>query len=367
MAKTTKEKLTLDWRTAPAFTEADLLSTGCLTLDLALTGKTVGGFCKGKYYHLVGDSQSGKTFLTLTCFAEAIRNKHFKDYRLIFDDVENGALMDFKKFFGASVAAKVEPPFIDKDGAPYPSYYIEDLYDNLRDALDRKEPFIYVCDSMDALRTLYAERKAVENMGLRRKGKKEKGDYGDGKAGYNSEHLRGVVSRMAEHGSILIIISQTRDNLAPVGNPAYQSFTDQKHAGGRALKFYAAAQIWTAVGQQYKKTIMGKPRKYGMTTRIKVIKNRTEGQEVEVSIPIYYSYGMDNVGSMVEFLVNEGYWKKNDAGIINATDYDWKEKRDAIIKNIETEGLQSDLAELVKEVWDSIQSKMKVDREPRYG
>ena len=63
---------------------SDYLGTGSTLLNLACTGKLQGGFLKGHYYSVVGDSSSGKTFLALTCFAEAAINKNFKEFRLIY-------------------------------------------------------------------------------------------------------------------------------------------------------------------------------------------------------------------------------------------------------------------------------------------
>jgi hypothetical protein len=82
------------------------LSTGSTLLNLACSGKVSGGFIKGHYYHFVGDSSSGKTFLCLTCLAEAAINPHFDDYQLIHDDAENGSLFDFGKFFGPKMAGR---------------------------------------------------------------------------------------------------------------------------------------------------------------------------------------------------------------------------------------------------------------------
>ena len=56
---------------------ADLLKTGSTVLDLAISGRRAGGIPKGKYVWMVGDSSSGKTFLMLTCLAEASINKGF--------------------------------------------------------------------------------------------------------------------------------------------------------------------------------------------------------------------------------------------------------------------------------------------------
>ena len=43
-------------------TNRDFVSTGSTLLNLASTGKIDNGFAKGKYYYIVGDSASGKTF-----------------------------------------------------------------------------------------------------------------------------------------------------------------------------------------------------------------------------------------------------------------------------------------------------------------
>jgi len=61
------------------------LSTGSTLLNLACTGKPYYGFAKGHYYFIVGDSVSGKTFLSLTCLAEASINPNFDNYRFIYD------------------------------------------------------------------------------------------------------------------------------------------------------------------------------------------------------------------------------------------------------------------------------------------
>ena len=88
----------------------DLLGTGSTLLNLACTGKPNGGFAKGRYFFLVGDSASGKTFVSLTCLSEASINPQFDEYRFIYDDAESGALMDIERFFGKAVAERLEPP-----------------------------------------------------------------------------------------------------------------------------------------------------------------------------------------------------------------------------------------------------------------
>src|SRR5437879_1564032 len=87
-----------------ALSPADLLSTGSTLLNLACSGNYKGGFYAGNYYFLVGDSMSGKTWISLTCMAEATLNPRFKNHKLILDQPEvGGASMDIERYFGRQV------------------------------------------------------------------------------------------------------------------------------------------------------------------------------------------------------------------------------------------------------------------------
>src|SRR6185436_11241651 len=105
--KRLRKKLTTP-RTPDGFGDAVFLSTGSTLLNLAISDRARGGFCTGKFFYLVGDSASGKTFLSMTCFVEATKNPAFKDHRLILNNAEDGALMDVRKFFGADVKRRLE-------------------------------------------------------------------------------------------------------------------------------------------------------------------------------------------------------------------------------------------------------------------
>ena len=83
---------------------SDMLSSGCTLLNLACSGKRTGCFLKNGYYLYVGDSNSGKTWLCMSALAEAANNKNFEEYRLIYINVEQGALMDLRKYFGSKLS-----------------------------------------------------------------------------------------------------------------------------------------------------------------------------------------------------------------------------------------------------------------------
>src|SRR4051812_47691271 len=94
----------------PLHADSDFLSTGSTLLGLGGSGRLGGGLAKGKYYFLVGGSDSGKSFLRMSCFAEACLNPSFKGHRLIHGGVEGGVLMAVARMFGPEAASRIEPP-----------------------------------------------------------------------------------------------------------------------------------------------------------------------------------------------------------------------------------------------------------------
>jgi len=328
------------------------------------------GFFRGGYFFLVGDSASGKTWLSRTCFAEAVLKKSFKDYRLIFDDTEGGALMDNEFFFGKEVARRIEPPKRDKRGEPVNSDTVEDFYFNITDAIKAGRPFIYVLDSQDGLGSDSSEEKFEKQKKAASQGGDAAGSYGDGKAKYHSEHIRMVISKIRKMGSILIIIGQTRDNLG-------MGFEKKIRSGGKALRFYANMEIWTSVKEKIKKLVRGKERTVGSYVLAEVKKNRVSGKigkDRAAVIPILYDYGIDDVGSCVDYLIDEKHWKttKSDGEeegkkkIYDCPEIMFKGSRNRIVRYVEDEGLEKKLRDTVAKVWREIDEECSTGRARRY-
>jgi len=353
-----KKKLTKKKKKKKVLTKADYLSSGSTMLNLACTDFPDRCFAKGKFYLIVGDSSSGKTFLSLTCLAELMKNKNFKDYRIIYDNSEDGALMDIDKFFGSKAATKLEPPGGTRRN-PKHSDSIEDFYYNVDDAIKNEKPFIYILDSMDSLTSESETSKFQEHKKAHRKGKTAIGSYGDGKAKKNSEGIRQLIAPLRNTGSILIIITQTRDNIG-------FGFEKKTRSGGRALRFYACLEIWSSIAGKITKTVKGKKRQLGILCKCQIKKNRLTGKDRTVVFPIYHSFGIDDIGACIDYLVSEGYWKKDKAGIITAGDFELKGKQAKIIKEIEEQGLEKDLIELVGDLWKEIEDACVVKRKKRY-
>lgn len=332
----------------------EYLSTGSTLLNLAISDRVDGGFVKGGFHWLVGDSDSGKSFLSLTCLAEAAKNPAFDKYQFIHDNAENGVLMDIERFFGKRVAERLKPP--SKHG---PSDTIDRLYVNLVQAAERG-PFIYVLDSYDALTSEQEQKKFKERIKAITKGVDAKGEMTDGKAKRNSSGLRQTLALLRDTNSIFTAISQTRDNMG-------YGFEDQTASGGRALKFYANVQLWTSPRGKLKKTVKGKERELGILTKIAVRKNRISGKKRDCIIPIYHSVGIDDIGSIIDWLIEEGHWHKPEgAASFQAPEFAHDGTKDKLIKTIEEASREGDLHNLLQQVWDEIETACMVKRKARY-
>lgn len=328
------------------------LSTGSTLLNLATSGRVDGGFAKGTYVFLVGDSSSGKTFLSLTCLAEAAKSKKFKNHRFIYNAPENGALMNIKRFFGSAVDERLE--------IPEPSTTIEDFYFHLDTVFKEGKPFIEILDSMDALSSDDEQEHFQSAKSAKEKGKEVGGSYGTSKAKINSSGIRQILPGLRDTGSVLIIISQTRDN---IGFGA--KFNPKTRSGGRALRFYAHLELWSSIRKTLTRNHNGKDRPLGILSQVEVKKNRLTGQQHTVEIPIHHSHGIDDIGSCVAFLIEEGRWGKTKRSV-NAVDFDFTGTEEKLIDHIESNGLEKQLRGIVGEVWSEIETACQVRRKRRY-
>lgn len=359
--------------TSPVHKPVRWLSSGSTVLNMACTGKPDGAFPSGSYVLFIGDSDSGKTFICLTCFAEAANNPEFDDYQLIYDAPEGGALMDIAKFFGSKTAARLRAPAYDADGLPVHSRTAESFYYHLDEVL-KKGPAIYILDSQDSLSSEAEEKKFGKDKRIFQRGEKKgppavgeengetkTGSFGDGKAKVHSQKLRAAVQNLQKTQSILIIINQSRDS--------FDMFNPSTFSGGRALKFYATFQLWSSQGGVLKKVVRGKERELGILAKVRIKKNRAVGRKRAVVIPIYHTAGLDEVGSCVDYLVAERVWKKPEGSAkitVTGLGPELVLDRESLVEHIENHNLEDELRELVTSTWMEIEAACVVDRKSRY-
>jgi hypothetical protein len=336
------------------------LSTGLTLLNLGISGKTQEAIFPDCYYLLVGDSKAGKTFIALNILAEASVNPAFKNYELIYDSVERGARMDIDRFFGPSLVERMRPPKGTWE-QPECSALVEDFYYTAEAAFQRG-PCIYVLDSMDSLVPMEDQDRFTKNKEAHEKGNEEKENRLASKARANSSTLRILHNLLPKHGSILIIICQTRQN---IGWNA--TFNPKTRGGGDSLTFFCTGEVWFSIREKIKSgKIRGKERVIGTILKAQIKKNRDTGRELFVELFHYPSHGFDDVGSCVNFLIEERQWSVR-KGIVTAPEFEWEGSEEDIIRMIESEGKEGELRQLVADVWQEIEEACAVQRKNRYA
>lgn len=286
-----------------------------------------------------------------TAFAEACRNPDFANYRLFLNDPENGSHMDVERFFGKKTKERtkvVQSPSLDH------------FYNHVDDLIREGKPFLYALDSMDSLEPLEDQEHALKAKKAIEKGKDAGGSYGTAKAKMNSKRLPGITAGLRDTGSILLIVSQTRDN---IGFGA--QFNPKTRSGGKSLKFYCQLELWTACTGKLHKTVGGKKIQTGITTEVHVKKNRLTGRDRKIEFPIYHSSGIDDTGSQLDFLLSWKDWKQIQEPLA-ALGLDLTENQEKLIKRIEEEGLEEKLKETTSLVWKAVETAAEVQRKPRY-
>ncbi len=326
------------------------LSMGTDLIDLAIGQKIGGAVGKGRYIWLSGASSSGKSFFTLSVLAEAARNPEYADHDLIYIDAELGASFNVEQFFGKRLAARL--------------IRIEDIrsIERFYDFLDRREkPFVCVLDSFDSLlpeSRIKAIAKAAKD---REEGKDVDGSYAMEHGKIHSERLRLMVSKLGKTGSLLLAVSQVRDN---VGAGLYEK--KDKVAGGRALKFWATVAIETAAAGVIKKQINGKDRIIATHVRVKTPeKNRISGKLRDVKVVFIPGYGICNTSSTLEWLVDEKYVPST-SGRIQLPFYEKSYYQEELVQKIEADGKEPELRELLVQSWEDLESKLALPRKSRY-
>lgn len=347
----------------------NILSSGSALLNLACTDSPWGAFIPGRYYLIVGASSAGKTWTMLSIAAESTLHEKFKDYKIVLDEPEEGNNIDINFYFSKKVAEKIKAPKYDNDGNPIYSVTIEEFYDNINRELDEAEEkgygLIYMLDSMDALTSDAEIKKTDEQRQAREKGKDTAGSYGDGKAKINSQNLRRVCSRLNKTGSMLFIICQERDNLGSM-------VASKTFSGGNALLFYATLQIWLTHKNEIKATIKGHDRTLGNLSKISIKKNRLTGQRHrDLELPFYHSFGIDDTGSLIDWLVEEKHWSGGGklTSKIDATEFEVSLPKEQLARHIEElPNGRKKLYRICGNVWKQIKQEIedKVQRKPRY-
>lgn len=289
-------------------TDIPCISTGSLSLDMALGGR---GVPKGRVIEIFGPEASGKTTLSLHIVASAQK----QGGTAAFIDVEHA----------------LDPTYAEKIGVK-----LEDLVisqpDSGEQALNTAETLvrsnavdIVVVDSVAAL----VPQAEIE------------GNIGDAHVGLQarlmSQALRKLTAIISKSNTCVIFINQLREKIGiSWGNP-------ETTPGGRALKFYASVRLDVRkIGSLKNST----EEVIGTHVRVSVVKNKVAPPFRKVEFDIMHSGGISYEGDVLDMAVTaeivkkSGAWmeyKGNRIGQGREKTKDYLKENSPVMKEIEAE------------------------------
>jgi recombination protein RecA len=252
--------------------EVDGISTGALSLDLALGGK---GLPRGRIIELFGPESSGKTTIALQAVANAQRNEGVA----AFIDAEHALDPSWCKKLGVDIEALL----VSQPSSAEEALQIAEML-VLSNAVD-----IIVIDSVAAL----VPKAEIE------------GEIGDSHVGLQarlmSQALRKLTGGVSRSKCVLIFINQIREKIGVMfGSP-------ETTPGGRALKFYSSARVDVRrIGP-----VKDGEEVTGSRVKVKIVKNKVAPPFRVCEFDMMYTHGISREGDILDLALADKLIEKS--------------------------------------------------------
>jgi recombination protein RecA len=252
--------------------EVEGVSTGALSLDLALGGK---GLPRGRIIELFGPESSGKTTIAL----HAVANAQQEGGVAAFIDAEHALDPSWCKRLGVNI----ESLLVSQPSSAEEALQIAEML-VLSNAVD-----IIVIDSVAAL----VPRAEIE------------GEIGDSHVGLQarlmSQALRKLTGGVSRSKCVLIFINQIREKIGVMfGSP-------ETTPGGRALKFYSSCRIDVRrIGP-----VKEGEEVTGSRIKVKVVKNKVAPPFRVCEFDMMYTSGISREGDLMDLAMADKLIEKS--------------------------------------------------------
>ena len=273
--------------------------TGSVLADLVVGGgRGCLGFRGGRMARVIAVNSGGKSSLALEILATNIRKPPAPGFWHSYKDREYRFSFDSQGIYGVDInvqSANTEEPC---------PRTVEELSASLgKDLKENDGPGIVCIDSLEAFSTEETEDRAEEREALYSKDKEVqlKGSYTAkmGAASLMSETLRVHLADAAKSGSLILALSQIRQN-ADAGPYAPKV----KKVGGAALDHWVSEEVWLTpkhwidIGDKEDQTL----RTIGYVVELRSEKSTHDRPYRSCLLTVLFGYGVDDIGSNIDYL-----------------------------------------------------------------